>query len=283
MRFQVLMFHPLTTALVLGAASAPAQAAPITNTLQGVGLGKYGHFAQTGPASISTTGFEFIASALEQPAPIESITAAELRWTDGDGAARTMPLSQSGPQWSYFDFSPYPTLSDLTDVYPAVNDFWFDFKIDGIGDVSELVDGPDDLWPPMIPRFDNYDEIVNADPASDLALMFPAYTRPAGALLAKSRTALFDTSGYVWDDSGDETLTTTTIPAGTLIPSEDYRLILEFEVRYLEGATLTYFTDAGFDLTWKYTTEIHFTAAPAPSSGLALAALGGPLALRRRR
>lgn len=268
-------------AIALGLVACPAPGQEIRDTLEGFGLLKYGYFEQTGPGTTSVLRYEFKGTALELLSPAQTINGVDLRWADASMVAQMAAMSKVSAEWSHWDIG-YPSEAALTAMYPPANEYQYDIDVQGIGVVTESIDGPGDLWPDRIPSFDNYASIVSADPAGDITTLFSEWVPPAMANVTKSRVALFDSGGFVWHAPGDEMMTSAVIPGGTMTPGETYRLTLEYESRFLDAPSLTFFTDAFVNFTWKYTTQIEFVAVPAPGVGASVGVLA-LFALRHRR
>jgi hypothetical protein len=272
--------------VALAWAGTPAwgNALEIWGTIDGFGHAERGNFLQTGPGAVALEGYEFAAAVGPESAPAENVTAADFRWVDGAAMTHTapMPWNPLGPAWSHDDPGPYASLAALETAYGPTNDFEYDLAIDGFGVVTAAIPGPPDLWPDRVPEFDDPDAFDAADPAGDLVVTFPAFTPPTMANLAWTRVRLFQGAVQVWYERGDPTMTSVTIPGGTMAPGVGYRAVVEYQSRYHTGSLTPIFPDSVTSFSWYHTTGYEFVALPAPGVAALLALAGAGLARRRR-
>lgn len=265
---------------VLAAAVGQAHA-QYSGVFDGFGLFKDARFEQTGSGVYSTVSYGFTATALEQDPSSETVTAVELNWSDAGGSPRSGTLTPSGIQWTYWGGS-YANEADLSDVFPDANDYEYLVTMDGIGTVSEVLDGPGDLWPDTVPLVNNYDALQSADPLSDIVVGFDGFSSPADANLRFTTVTILDEHGWVWSDKVANDITSVSIPAGTLAGGVEYEMHLLYESREYTGG-LTTFPDAQRNFEFDYRTVLSLVTVPAPPSGVAFAGAMVWLARRRRR
>ncbi|HRJ27039.1 MAG TPA: PEP-CTERM sorting domain-containing protein [Fimbriimonadaceae bacterium] len=238
---------------------------------QTIVLGKNHQFVQTGAMSVTTNGF-FGAFRIDD---------SSLNYTSGSVLkpnSDTQSMFYNGNFWEFQ--SSLLGASDFAAQYPQGS---YEFIAGGASGGSRILDDTNPLWPTFEPRILNFDDWSAPQVAPAREVQFDSWTLPSGANDGATFVLLVNlTMGTLPFLTGlPTTATSVTIPAGTLVPGNNYLLEVIYSSREW---TLNNGIDgigSSFRIYDKRTFRT-FRAVPEPMTMLTLGA-GVALLIRRRR
>lgn len=257
--------------LVLATSAVPAFAG-----ITYAGVFKSGFYLQNSP-SAPTTANEYAAFFnLASDTDDDAITSRVL--LPGGGV---VDLAYAGPRFMSEDSPGFASEAALEAVY-GPGDYKFEILTGNLGGTSADLTVPAPAYPVEIPSLSaaSYNGLQGLDPASIANVSWAGFN---GSLPdAVTFFSIYDEFGNLtFQDFGDPTaFTSTSIPAGTLVPSTLYFFSLAYSNR--EETSTSGFGGSGNVLaSLDRTTYGAFTTVPEPAS---LAVLGlGLLAIRRKK
>lgn len=238
---------------------------------QTIVLGKNHQFVQTSAISVSTNGF-FGAFRIDD---------SSLNYTSGSVLkpnSDTQSLTFNGSFWEFQ--SPLLSESDFGAQYPQGS---YEVIVGGASGGSQILDDSNPLWPNFEPRILNFDAWTAPQAAPAREVQFESWTLPTGANDGATFVLLINLSmGTLPFITGLSTSATSVmIPAGTLVPGNDYLLEIIYSSREWTLDNGINGTGSSFRIYDKRTFRT-FRAVPEPMTMLTLGA-GVALLIRRRR
>jgi hypothetical protein len=250
------------------------------NTINTFGIIKTGHYVQVNAGTVGTQSYDFFAGATEQNPADHLVQLMDFRHANMDGTPNSQGMADVGGAWEFDDSAMYGNEGSLSFEYPSTNDYTFAVTVDGMGVFEEPIDGPNDLYPDVVPKVNNFAALQMADPNADITIQFAGFGNIGGLNLVKATVT--DGIGSVWGDQGVNTDTSLTIPGGTLDPNASYDLYLRYETFQNYNDRTFVFPDSLAAFTFRYETKVSLITIPAPGAG-AMLMLGAASARRRRR
>ena len=181
----------------------------------------------------------------------------------------------------------YASAAQRDTDFPPSAEYQFNISGGSLGSQSASLSRPGtDAFAADVPYFTGttYDDLQGVDATTTITLPFTGYAAPLGVndpLIFIGITRVSD-GALVYGDSGPNTLTSFTVPAGTLQPNTDYdvNLVYSSRISIAEAGFATATSQMAYDLR----TDLLFTTGVPEPSTVALGALAAvAFAAYRRR
>jgi len=180
----------------------------------------------------------------------------------------------------------YASAAQRDTNFPPSAEYQFNISGGILGSQSASLSRPGtDAFAPDVPYFTGttYDDLQGVDATTTIILPFTGYAAPLGVndpLIFIGITRVSD-GALVYGDSGPNTLTSFTVPVGTLQPNTDYDVNLVYSSRISIGQAG--FGTATSQMAFDLRTDLFFTTGVPEPSTIALAALASLAILSYRR
>jgi hypothetical protein len=222
---------------------------------------------------------------------VDSNNPGDLTGVTVTSSSSLSPMTLSSTNgFNFVGFTPSAATANDLNVYLPNNDT-YTFAITGgnfDGQSASLMTPPADAYAATVPYFTNgaYTSLQGVNVGSAINLFWNPYAAPAGItdplIFVNIRDAL--TGQSVFDFVGDNTMTSTTVTADTLLAGTQYDLNIVYSSRIFAQ-------DAGFGnatafVAYDVRTDLLFTTAsqvPEPSSCMLLACGAGLIAVAKCR
>jgi hypothetical protein len=179
----------------------------------------------------------------------------------------------------YIYYTPgFGSQADLDTALP--NGAPYQYHVSGgiLGNQSALLVTPgSNLFATATPAFtgNTYDQLQGTNSTAPQLLTFNGFATTPGATFSGTNLSIFRVSDgqFIYGTSGDNTLTSTVIPANTLAPGTAYTIEMIYDNRV--GTPQAGFNGATTEVLFDSRTYLTFTTAPVPEPGsLVLFGLG---------